>query len=38
MMNVLISYLSFLTVFWGYHLLTLKNVPTDTGLWGEEVE
>ena len=38
MMNVLISYLSFLTVFWGYHLLTLKNVPTDIDLCVEEVE
>lgn len=36
-MNLLIFYLLFLVAFWGYHFLTLKNVPTDIELWGEEV-
>lgn len=37
-MYAVISYLLFLVLFWGYHLLTLKNVPTDIELWGEDVE
>lgn len=35
-MSLLISYLVFLIVFWGYHFMTLNKVPTDIELWGGE--
>lgn len=35
-MNILIHYLAFLIVFWGYHFVTLNKVPTDIALWGGE--
>lgn len=35
-MSLLISYLVFLIVFWGYHFMTLHKVPTDIELWGGE--
>lgn len=35
-MNILIYYLAFLIVFWGYHFVTLREVPTDIELWGGE--
>lgn len=36
-MEILVTHLVFLVLFWGYIAFELKNAPTDVELWGEEL-
>ena len=37
-MEILVTHLVFLVIFWAYTSFELKNAPTDVELWGDELE